>query len=181
MVKAISLLTLALSIAVSQAKAQNAANQDSTNTDGAQRLERFEFVLGSCLAFSLADYAGYNIFVKGDQSRTGAIFGLHVFDAAFGGAINYFLYKTCGLSTAISFDLVWWTWGLDLGFSGWGDVINPATPWVNRTNSSLHSNSITWAGWTPIGLLRQQGTVIDKYALYAQAIVGFSISMPILW
>jgi hypothetical protein len=145
------------------------------------RLQRYESVIGSCLAFSLLDYVGYNIIVTPNRRSSMSIVSLHLFDAAFGGAINYFLYKTCGLPSAISFDLIWWTWGLDLGFSGWGDAIDPATPWVNRTNSSLNTNSVTWAGWTPIGLFRKQGTVIDKYALYAQAMVGFSISMPIIW
>lgn len=151
------------------------AQADST------RLERYESVIGSCLAFSLLDYVGYNLLVTPNHGSASSILSLHLFDAAFGGAINYFLYKTCGLPSAISFDLIWWTWGLDLGFSGWGDAIDPATPWVNRTNSSLHGNSITWAGWTPIGLFRKQGTVIDKYSLYAQAIIGFSVSMPIIW
>jgi len=149
--------------------------QDST------RLERIGYVLGASLAFSLLDYVGYNIVVTPNHQSASSIVSLHIFDAAFGSAINYFLYKTCGLSSAISFDLIWWTWGLDLGFSGWGDVVNPAAPWVNRANSSLNDNSITWAGWTPIGILRPQGTIIDKHALYAQAIVGFSISMAILW
>ncbi len=118
---------------------------------------------------------------------------LHIFDAAFGGAINYFLYQTCGISSAISFDLIWWTWGLDLGFSGWGDVINPAYPWINRTNSSLGTdggkfnspnagrNAVDWAGWTPVGLLRRPKSFIALNTLYAQAVVGFSISMAILW
>ncbi len=172
--------------------AMRAMAQDSTRTVGEQhpagelRLKRYELVVGSGLAFSLVDYLGYNIFVTSDQTRTTAILALHLFNIAFGGAINYFLYKTCGLPSAISFDLIWWTWGLDLGFSGWGDVINPAYPWINRTESSLntahwHSNSIDWAGWTPIGLLRKQGSPIALSSLYAQAIVGFSISMAILW
>jgi hypothetical protein len=153
----------------------NVRGQDST------RLKRIEYVVGSCLAFSLVDYLGYNIFVKGDPGKTTAILALHVFDAAMGAAINYFLYKTCGLSSALSFDLTWWTWGLDMGFSGWGDVINPASPWVNRANSSLSHGLVNWAGWTPIGLLRPQGTWIARNALFAQAAIGFSVSMAILW
>src|ERR1017187_1771536 len=132
MVKAISLLTLALSLTVTQAKAQSAPLNDSTTSDQVKPLERYECVIGSCLAFSLVDYLGYNILVKSNPYATTKIIALHVLDIAFGGAINYFLYKTCGLSSAISFDFIWWTWGLDLGFSGWGDVINPPSPWVNR-------------------------------------------------
>ncbi len=181
MVRVTLIILVALPFYAFPAKAQCWVNLDSTKTDGVQRFERYEAVIGSCLAFSLLDYTGYNIFVVSHQNRTGAILGLHAFDAALGSAINYFLYKTFGLSSAISFDLIWWTWGLDLGFSGWGDLIDPAAPWVNRSNSSLQYNSITWAGWTPIGIFRKQGTVIDKYALYTQAIVGFSIAMPILW
>lgn len=170
-----------LSICLLLSTILNARAQDTTNVAGGNRLERYGAVLGSGMVFSLLDYVGYNIFVKGDQTRTAQIFGLHVFDALMGGAINYFLYKTCGISTACSFDLLWWTWGLDLGFSGWGDVINPASPWVNRTNSSLHGRSVTWAGWTPIGIFRAPKSPIALDALYAQAIVGFSISMAILW
>ncbi len=170
-----------LSFAGASAKAQ-----DSTHTAGELRLERYELVIGSALTFSLVEYLGYNIFVTSNPAKTQQNVLLHVFDAAFGGAINYFLYQTCGLSSAISFDLMWWTWNLDLGFYGWGDVINPAYPWINRTESSLntahwHSNSIDWAGWTPIGLLRKQGSPIALSSLYAQAIIGFSISMAILW
>ena len=181
MVKAISLLTLALSLTVTQAKAQSAPLNDSTTSDQVKPLERYECVIGSCLAFSLVDYLGYNILVKSNPYATTKIIALHVLDIAFGGAINYFLYKTCGLSSAISFDFIWWTWGLDLGFSGWGDVINPPSPWVNRANSSLNSGDIDWAGWTPIGLLRPQGAWIARNALFTQAIIGFSISMAILW
>jgi hypothetical protein len=180
MVKTIFFLMLALSLTVSCAKAQ-----DSTHTAGDLRLERYELVLGSALTFSLVDYLGYNIFVTSNPAKTQQNFFLHVFDAAFGGAINYFLYKTCGLSSAISFDLMWWTWDLDLGFSGWGDVINPAYPWINRMESSLNTakwgNSVDWAGWTPIGLLRPTHSNIALSTLYAQAIIGFSISMAILW
>jgi hypothetical protein len=159
--------------------ATNVRGQDST------RLKRIEYVVGSSLAFSLVDYLGYNILVKPNPYNTTNIIALHVLDIAFGSAINYFLYKTCGLSSAISFDLIWWTWGLDLGFYGWGDVINPANPWVNRANSSLNTSewgdSIGWAGWTPIGLLRPPHSNIALSTLYAQAIIGFSVSMAILW
>ena len=180
MVKTIFFLTLALSLIALSVKAQ-----DSTHTEGEQRLERYELVIGSALAFSLVDYIGYNIFVTSNPAKTQQNFLLHIFNGAFGGAINYFLYKTCGLSSAISFDLMWWTWDLDLGFSGWGDVINPAYPWINRTESSLNTakwgNSVDWAGWTPIGLLRPPHSNIALSTLYAQAIIGFSISMAILW
>ena len=165
-----------LSFAGSPAKAQ-----DSTHTDGELRLKRYELVIGSGLAFSLVDYFGYNIFVKSDPRRTSAILALHVFDIAFGAAINYFLYTTCGLPSAISFDLMWWTWDLDLEFSGWGDLINPPYPWINRTNSSLNHGLVNWAGWTPIGLLRTQGAWIARNALFTQGIIGFSISMALLW
>jgi hypothetical protein len=185
MVRIILLLTLFLSLAVLPAKAQSWTTQDSTKTAGEQRLERYELVIGSALAFSLVDYIGYNIFVTSNPAKTQQNFLLHIFDAAFGGTINYFLYKTCGLSSAISFDLLWWTWGLDLGFSGWGDVINPAYPWINRTETSLNTskwgNSVNWAGWTPIGLVRPTHSSIALNTLYAQAIIGFSVSMAILW
>jgi hypothetical protein len=159
---------LALFILNNSAKAQ-----DST------RLERYGYVIGASLAYSLFDYVGWSL-ERNDNFRTTSLY--RILEGTVQAAITYFLYKECGLSSAISFTLLWWTWVDDLAYYGWANVLNPHwPPWENRTVTGLMGNGVTWAGWTPIGLLRKQGSVIDKYALIAQAIVGFSISMPILW
>jgi hypothetical protein len=183
MVKIILLLPLFLSLAVLPAKAQSWTTQDSTKTAGEQRLERIEYVVGSAVAFSLFDYTGFNVLgsmhLKNDN-KVGLTM-LHLLDAFAGTGINYFLYSKFGLSSAISFDLIWWTWGNDMGFYGWTYLLNPASPWINRTNNGLRGGEVNWAGWTPVGLIRPQGSWIANSTLFAQSIIGFSISMAILW
>jgi hypothetical protein len=140
------------------------------------KLERIAYVVGGSLSFSLLDFLGFNL-TEGHKSARSVYRVIQVTSQA---AITYFLYKKFGLSSAISFSLIWWTWGDDLGFYGWTNLINPANPWFNRLDNGLHGNQVTWAGWTPIGLTRRQGTVIDKYTLFAQTLIGFSISIAIL-
>ena len=177
MVKIILLLTLSLSFAVLPANAQSWTTQDSTKTDGAQRLERYELVIGSALVFSLEDYVGYNL-VKRNNS---APISYRILEGTIQTAISYFLYKTCGLSSAISFNLMWWTWNDDLAYYGWANVINPSGAWENRSNYGLRDPEPYWAWWTPIGLLRPKNSLIARSALFAQAAVGFSVSIGILW
>jgi hypothetical protein len=167
------------------AKAQSWTTQDSTKTDGAQRLERIEYVVGASLAFSLFDYVGYNLVRTNSSSPS----WYRLLEGTVQTAISYFLYKECGLSSVISFNLIWWTWGDDMAYYGWTNLLNPASPnrlnpdsdWENRTNSGLKIRDIGWAGWTPIGLTRPQGSNIARSTLIAQAVIGLSVSIGILW
>jgi hypothetical protein len=151
--------------------------QDST------RLARYEYVVGGILVFSLADYIGFNL----ANNPNGIPFWYRCIEATEQTAISYFLYKTCGLSSVIAFNLIWWTWGEDLAYYGWTNLFNPSSDalnksdWENRTNSGLRTTGIDWAGWTPIGLTRPQGSKIARSTLIAQAVIGFSVSMAILW
>jgi hypothetical protein len=150
--------------------------QDST------RLKRYEYVIGASLAFSLIDYVGWSAVRQADDWNPSKHDQLlyHFCLGALQTAITYFIYKELGLPSAISFNLMWWTWCDDLGYYGWGYALNPAR-WPNRNSRLLHDDGITWASWTPIGLLRPYGQPVSGSSLIAQAIVGFSISMPILW
>ena len=157
------------------------AQQDSTKVDSIQKkpiLEKAAYVVGASLAFSLFDYVGFSLIRQEPEPHT----AYRILQVAVQSAITYFLYKQCGLPSAISFNVIWWTWGDDLAYNGWAYLFNPTPypPWENRTINGLQENAITWAGWTPIGLTRKQGTRIPKDVLIPQAIVGFSISMAIL-
>jgi hypothetical protein len=151
--------------------------QDST------RLKRIEYIIGGSLAFSLADYIGFNLV----KTPNGSIFWYRCIEATEQTAISYFLYKTCGISSVIAFNLIWWTWGDDLAYYGWTNLFNPpsdafnTSDWENRTNSGLRLTGIDWAGWTPIGLTRPQGSNIARSTLIAQAVIGLSVSLAILW
>ncbi len=147
--------------------------QDST------RLDRYGYVIGASLAYSLFDYVGFNLTKEHSTVVRDAYRGIQV---ATQIAISYFLYKTLGLTSAISFNLIWWTWNDDLAYYGWANALNPHhPPWENRTDNGLMLRDIDWAGWTPIGLLRPYGTNIARSTLIAQAMIGLTVSLAILW
>lgn len=146
------------------------------------RIERYEYVLGSTLAFSLGDYIDYNMlkaYNVGDHPYNAPI-AFRIIEVTLQAAISYFLYKECGLSSAISFNLIWWTWGDDFAYYGWGQLLS-WFPWESRAQSGLRFTEYNSAGWTPIGLLRPQGSSIAKSTLVAQAVIGLSVSMAIIW
>ena len=149
--------------------------QDST------RLKRFEYVVGSSLVFSLGDYVGFNL-VKQAHLLTDnhAPSWFRLLEGTVQAALSYFLYEECGLSSVISFNLMWWTWNDDFAYYGWGYVTG-LFPWESRSESGLRFHEYNSAGWTPLGLLRPQGSMIAKDALVAQAVIGLSVSMAILW
>ena len=169
----ITLLVLFCCVSISHAQF------DSTKTDSAIQkpiLTKAAYVVGASLAFSLFDYVGYNL-TRHDiepylQRPHGWLTGYRILQVAVQSAITYFLYKECGLSSAISFNLIWWTWGDDLAYYG--------LMYYGSHSNAISTDEITWAGWTPIGLTRRQGSIIPQDVLIPQAIVGFSISMAIL-
>lgn len=173
MVKSLIILVL-LSVALSRPL--------QAQTDSA-RWRHIEYVLGASAAFSLFDYIGYNL-----ANRTSFLPAYRVLQTSVQLALSYFLYKTCGLSSTIAFNLLWWTWNDDLLYYCWADLFNVKSPnalnssiWENRSNSGLNYSSPYWAWWTPIGLLRPKHAPIARSSLLAQAAIGFSISMAILW
>lgn len=153
--------------------------QDSSQVTSSY--ERAALVTGASLAFSLADYVGFNLV----RQPAGAPVWYRAGQIALQAGLTYFLYRYCGLPSAVSFGLIEWTWGNDLGYSGWAYAINPAAvpgvKWENRTLNPMRGNQITWAGWTPLGLMRPRGTVIDRSLLYWQSAIGYALSMAILW
>jgi hypothetical protein len=166
-----------------KSKAQNDLSylfHSDSSAANTTKLERIAYVCGASLAFSLFDYIGYNLCRYNNK----APLSYRLLQAAVQGGISYYLFRKCGLPSAISFNIIWWTWGDDLAYYGWGDIANPS--WAHNLNpqwTSSHSfrtNDITWAGWTPIGLLHRKGAVIDKFSLLTQAMIGFYISIAIL-
>jgi hypothetical protein len=143
--------------------------QDST------RLERIGYVLGSSALFGLADYYAWN-----SIHHPRVFLPYRLVQGTVQAAITYFLYRKFGLSSAISFTCLWWSWCDDLAYYGWANTLNSFS-WEGRTWNGLKDSEINWAGWTPIGLLRPQGSLIARNALIAQAVIGFSVSMAILW
>jgi hypothetical protein len=147
---------------------------------GTTKLERVGYVIGASLIFSLFDYIAFHKVVFASTNTDHSVpFSYRIAQAGVQTLLSYALYEQVGLSSTVAFNTIWWTWGDDIAFYGWLNLINASAPWYNRSFHGLQGNGVTWAGWTPIGITRKQGTVIDKYALFAQAGIGFSIAMII--
>jgi hypothetical protein len=162
--------------------AMNSPARGQDTTASKSKLDRIEYVGASGLTFSILDYVGFSLVRKGNNQ---APVWYRLLEGTVQTAISYLLYKECGLSSAISFNLIWWTWGLDFGWYGWANLLNPSTNfangrWENRSWNGLQGREISWAGWTPIGLLRPRGSLIARDALIWQSILGFAISITIL-
>src|SRR5665213_189997 len=164
--KFISLVILILMMSYASSHAQ-----DTTTT----KLERAAYVVGAGLTFSLLDYVGYSLVRNGNRGPG----WYRVLEGTVQAGISYFLYKECGLSSAISFNLIWWTWGDDFAYYGWGQLLS-WFPWESRAQSGLRFSEYNSAGWTPYGLTLPQGTWIPKNVLIAQAVIGLSFSISIL-
>lgn len=148
------------------------------------RLERVEYVIGASAVFSLADYIGYNLlkqhYATDYYQRYSPPPVYRAAMALLQTSISYILYKECGLSSAISFNLIWWTWGDDFAYYEWEQLLG-FFPWDHHYGTGLRFREYDSAGWTPIGLTRPQGSLIARSTLIAQVAIGLSISMAILW
>jgi hypothetical protein len=151
--------------------------QDST------RYERIAYVVGASVGFSLVDYVAFNYaqaYLGVDHRNfTNTIY--HGLFGLLGVAINYFLFEKFGWKGLAGFDLIWWTWGDDLGYMAWANILNPPSPhWPNRSTEQFTDN-ICCAEWTPAGLMQGYRGGLPRSTLFGQAAIGFAISMGILW
>ncbi len=151
--------------------------QDTTLTP----IEKAGGVLGASVVFALGDYVGFNLIKKADGgSMLQAPISFRIGEGLTQAAVTYFLYRVCGLTSAISFNLIWWTWGDDFAYYGWGQLLS-WFPWESRAQSGLRFHEYASAEWTPVGLVRSQGSAIAKSTLIAQSVAGFSVAMAILF
>ena len=147
---------------------------------GTSKLERIAYVVGASLIFSLFDYVAFHKVVFAPDNKDLSVpFSYRVAQSSVQVGLSYLLYKEMGLSSVAAFNTIWWTWGDDLAFYGWLNLINAAPPWYNRSFHGFQGNGVTWAGWTPVGLVRPQNTIISKDVLITQVLIGFSIAMVI--
>ena len=87
---------------------------------------------------------------------------------------------------AVSFLVLWWFWVSDIiyyGFCSWLRWFKTEPP--NAYEQDVKGNVVTWAAWTPWGLLRlafgkaKKSDPIDGYVLEVQAFVGVAIVLVI--
>jgi len=122
------------------------------------------WLTGSSAVFSLFDYVGYNA-TKGSTVY-------RISQAVVQIGLTYLLYKQLGISSAIAFNVIWWTWGLDLLYYQWGRILPPY-------DILEKGKQVTWAHFTPVGIFRGSGNAIAHNTLIAQSLFGFVIAVTI--
>lgn len=140
------------------------------------KLENAAWVGGSVITLGVVDYIGYNLTYQNPTALTIYRVGFVLAQAA----ITWFLYEKCGLSSAIGFNLIWWTFGVDMVYYGTAEI-SPirADGWAGPGAWTEDShNGVVHARWTPIGLLRGNERV-PANTVIAQSIIGGMIGIGI--
>jgi len=149
--------------------------------------ERALFVLGATVLFGGIDYLGYNL-TRHDATLRPMY---RVFQVITQILISRYLFEKVGLPSTVAFNLIWWTFGADLAYYGFAEILNPAASWDSKGlwerrgdfSNSVLGNHTTWAWWTPIGITRgmKRDAAIAGDTLLAQAflgaVIGFSFSI----
>jgi hypothetical protein len=142
-------------------------------------LTKLLYLGGASLLYSGIDYVGFNA-----TNRNPTALGIYrVCQVLMQGAITWFLYEKLGLSTAIGFNLIWWTFGDDFLYYTYAEAVNPGAPWESRgaMKASIFGNQCYWAYWTPVGLSRgaSRHKVIAGDTLLAQTLIGAVLGISI--
>lgn len=155
---------------------------DATDTAKAippTSLEKVMYLAGASLLYAGIDFVGYNL-SKGN-GRT--LLGYRIFQLLMQAGITCALYELCGLPTAASFNLLWWSFGLDILYYGYAEAVNAGGDWERRGNfrANVMGNKATWAYWTPVGISRgmKRSEPIAGSTLVAQSLVGLGIALTI--
>lgn len=141
--------------------------------------EKALYLTGAALGFALFDYVGYNLVRNSDT-------GLPIYrvvQVLTQLGVSWLLYEKVGLPTAIGFNLIWWTWGLDAIYYGYTELINAGGSWERRGafQRQILGNHCTWASWTPVGISRGMDPKkpIAGDTLIAQSLIGAVLAFTI--
>jgi hypothetical protein len=145
---------------------------DATDPNPVGNGEKLLWLGAASLSFSLFDYVGFNL-VRNSSTHTLIYRVLHV---AVQAGMSWLLYDKLGLPTAVAFNLMWWTWGLDALFYGYTELFNRGGGWSGRGafRKDIMQNNCTWASWTPVGIARgmDNSKPIAGDTLVAQFLLG---------
>jgi len=123
------------------------------------------YMLGGVVAFSAFDYMVYNQ-MNGNKTSL-AVY--RIAQLLVQAGITKILVDEVGWPEAIGFNVIWWTWGADLLYYQWGRILPPY-------DQLTHDKQVTWASWTPVGLLKGGKRPIAHGALLAQATIGLLLA-----
>lgn len=144
-------------------------------------LGRALWVTGGVLTYATFDYLVVGLF------RPNNLTAYKVLQYCVQAGITYLLYKKCGLSSAIGFNIIWWTFGADMVYYGIaelrGETSSKRWPGAGSWKVDNENGEYSGAGWTPIGLIRGARAVetrgIPTNTLVAQSIAGAVIGIGI--
>lgn len=143
--------------------------------------ERLLYLGGAAMGLALFDYLGYNL--ARASGEHGNLVVYRVLQGLAQLAVSWLLYEKLGLPSAIGFNVLWWTWGLDAIFYGYTELFNVGGSWSGRGAfaSDILGNNCYWASWTPVGLA--QGADPKKKiagdTIIAQSILGAILAVTI--
>jgi hypothetical protein len=168
-----------------EGKSSDAEMSDATPSDTTIAVEvagageKVLYLTGAALAFGLFDYVGFNL--ARDNSTTLILY--RVLQVMVQAGVSWFLYEQVGLPTAIGFNILWWTWGLDTIFYGYTELFDVGGSWRGKGvfQSDIMGNHCTWASWTPVGISRGMDPEkrIAGNTLVAQSLVGAVLAFTV--
>lgn len=105
------------------------------------------------------------------------------------GLLTYGLTKKFGWKTGAAFNAIWWTFGDDLLYYGIAEamgrlnIVKKGSSWDRSPAfKGVVEDKVTWAWWTPVGLLRggKNDKSIEGKTLFIQSGVGLAVALGLL-
>lgn len=126
------------------------------------------------LAFALFDFWGYNLSVKKKWVNEELINPYRIVQTAVQTVIIVLLLIFFDWKTSAVFIILWWTWYADWIYYA---LCVPFYFYCEKDEwKTPFRNEVTWAWWTPLGLIMGKGT-IDWQWLFLQTLLGIGISI----
>lgn len=131
------------------------------------------------IIFSLYDYFGFHISYKKGWEDFTPINPYRISQSIIQLIITAILLIFFGWLSALTFNILWWTWWADLLFYLWYDLLRvfgyPRKPRGFR--EQVMGNKVTWAYWTAWGILRlkHKHEIMTWKEIFFQAIIGLII------
>lgn len=121
--------------------------------------------------FGFVDYVGYNIATQAGKIH---LIIYRVFQTLLQITLMALLWKYSGFWSAFVFMFLWWTFNADFVFYGCAAIFKWFSDGADFKRDVLH-DKVTWAYWTPLGLILHGGKheIITGQDLIAQAGLGF--------
>ena len=125
------------------------------------------------IVFAFFDYFGYNVLHKIQPTVCGIT--QHALLIAI-AAILYFLAWQC----TVAFILLWWTWWADAIYYVFADSFRWYHKAGDRWQAEAVEDRVTWAWWTPMGLMLPYKMPMPYTTLLRQLIIGMALALIIM-